>query len=82
MGLNIKNENVQRLARQLARETGETMTAVIEQALEEKLGRLHRYQEREARYRRVNEILSRLPPVPPGVTSDHSDLYDEDGLPA
>lgn len=82
MSLNIKNEAVHRLAKQLARETGETMTAVIEQALEEKLTRLHRHQEREARLRRINEILARLPPVPPGVTSDHSDLYDDDGLPA
>ena len=40
MGLNIKNENVHRLAKQLARETGETMTSVIEQALEEARGRV------------------------------------------
>jgi antitoxin VapB len=82
MGLNIKNENVHRLAKQLAQETGQSMTTVIEQALEEKLVRLSRHQERAARLRRINEILARLPPVPPGVTSDHSDLYDDDGLPA
>jgi antitoxin VapB len=82
MSLNIKNENVHRLAKQLARETGETMTAVIEQALEEKLVRLTRHQEKAARLHRINQILARLPPVPPGVTSDHSDLYDDDGLPA
>ena len=82
MGLNIKSRRVHDLARQLARETGETMTAVIEQALEEKLIRLSRHQERAARKRRLDEILARLPPVPPGVTSDHSDLYDDDGLPA
>lgn len=82
MGLNIKSRKVHDLAKQLARETGESMTAVIEQALEEKLIRLSRYQERAARKRRLDEILARLPPVPPGVTSDHSDLYDDDGLPA
>ena len=82
MGMNIKNEKVHRLAKQLARETGETMTAVIEQALEEKLVRVARDLEKAARLRRINEILARLPPVPPGVTSDHSDLYDDDGLPA
>ena len=81
MSLNIKSDNVHRLAKQLARETGETMTAVIEQALEEKLIRLSRHQERAARRRRIDEILARLGPVPPGVTSDHSDLYDDDGLP-
>jgi antitoxin VapB len=82
MGLNIKNENVHRLAKRLAQETGETMTSVIEQALEEKLLRLARHKEAGARLRRIDEILARLPPVPPGVTSDHSDLYDDDGLPA
>lgn len=81
-GLNIKNENVHRLAKRLAQETGQSMTTVIEQALEEKLIRLSRHQERTARLRRIIEILDRLPPVPPGVTSDHSDLYDDDGLPA
>ena len=82
MGLNIKNEKVHRLAKQLAQETGETMTSVIEQALEEKLVRLDRHKEADARLRRIDEILARLPPVPPGVTSDHSDLYGDDGLPA
>jgi antitoxin VapB len=82
MGMNIKSEKAHQLAKQLARETGESMTAVIEQALEEKLIRLGRHQERAARLRRINEIVAGLPPVPPGVTSDHSDLYDEDGLPA
>lgn len=81
MGLNIKSDRVHQLARQLAHETGDTMTAVVEKALKEKLTRFHRHQEREARYRRIKEIVSRLPP-PPGITSDHSDLYDEDGSPA
>jgi antitoxin VapB len=44
--------------------------------------RLHRHHEREYRFNRIKEIVSKLPPAPPGVTSDHSDLYDEDGLPA
>ena len=68
MGLNIKSDKAHRLAKQLSRETGETMTTAIEKA--------------EARYRRIRQIVAGLPPVPPGVTSDHSDLYDEDGLPA
>jgi antitoxin VapB len=81
MGMNIKNERVHELAKRLARETGETMTTAIEQALREKLSRLDRLQEREARYRRIRAIVDSLPPPPPGVTSDHSDLYDDDGLP-
>ena len=82
MGMNIKSEKAHRLAKRLADETGESMTAAIERALEDKLARLNRYKEREARYRRIRAIVDSLPPPPPGVTSDHSDLYDDDGLPA
>jgi antitoxin VapB len=82
MGMNIKNERVERLARDLARETGESLTTAIERALEDRLERLARSKEREWRYQRIREIVSSLPPTPPGVTSDHSDLYDDDGLPA
>lgn len=82
MGLNIKSERAHELARQLAKETGQTMTAAIEQALSDQLMRLHRHQEREYRFNRIREIVSRLPPPSAGATSDHSDLYDDDGLPA
>ncbi len=80
MGLNIKSERVHALARQLSRETGLSMTAAIEKALEDQLARIYRHQEREYRFERIKEIVSKLPP-PPGLTSDHSDLYDEYGLP-
>lgn len=36
---------------------------------------------KEERLRKIRAISSKLPPAPPGVTSDHSDLYDENGLP-
>lgn len=81
MGMNIKSEKAQRLARQLARETGQTMTGAIEQALEAEIARLHRERDVAERRRRVREIVERFGPVPPGFTSDHSDLYDEQGLP-
>lgn len=81
MGMNIKNPEVQKLARQLADETGETMTSAIQHALEERLARLHRGRDVAEKKRKIREILDSLPPPPPGVTSDHSDLYDEWGLP-
>lgn len=81
MGLNIKSERVHELAKRLSQETGLSMTAAIEKALEDQLARLARHQEREYRFNRIKEIVSKQPPPPPGVTSDHSDLYDEDGLP-
>jgi antitoxin VapB len=81
VGLNIKSERVHELARQLAQETGLSMTEAIEKALADQLRRLHRHQEREYRFNKIREIVSKLPPPPPGITSDHSDLYDDDGLP-
>ncbi|WP_378944981.1 type II toxin-antitoxin system VapB family antitoxin [Mesorhizobium sp. ANAO-SY3R2] len=81
MGMNIKNATVERLAKELAAQTGETMTSAIQAALEERLERLRQQRDVAERKRRVREILDSLPPAPPGVTSDHSDLYDEFGLP-
>jgi antitoxin VapB len=81
MGLNIKNEKVERLARQLSVQTGETLTGAIEKALEERLARLKEKTEVQVRLQRIREVTRNLPPPPPGFTSDHSDLYDKDGLP-
>ncbi|MBT1158378.1 type II toxin-antitoxin system VapB family antitoxin [Aminobacter anthyllidis] len=82
MGMNIKSEKAQRLARQLADATQQSMTAAIEQALEAELKRLEINDDLAIRKARIKEILKRSGPTPPGVTSDHSDLYDDDGLPA
>jgi antitoxin VapB len=81
MGLNIKNPKVERLAKQLATETGQSITGAIEKALEGELRRLRLNDDYETRKARIKEILRRSGPTPRGVTSDHSDLYDEYGLP-
>jgi antitoxin VapB len=81
MGLNIKSEAVHRLAKEVANETGTTMTGAIEAALREKLARIHDERERDVRIERFRERLEALGPPPSGLTSDHSDLYGEDGLP-
>lgn len=81
MGLNIKNAEVQRLAKEVIQETGETITAAIQVALEERLQRLRRNRDIAEKKKRIREFLDSLPPPPPGLTSDHSDLYDEWGLP-
>ena len=67
MGLNIKNEEVHRLAREVAGRTGETMTHAIQTALKERLARLSddAAKDREVRAARVQAILDSLPPVPP-----------------
>ena len=82
MGLNIKNERVHELARILSQATGMSMTAVIEDALEEKLRWLERDREIPGKIAWLEARLKELGPPSPGITSDHSDLYDEHGLPA
>ena len=82
MGLNIKNDRVHELARILSQATGKTLTAVIEEALEDKLTRLEQDRERPGKVAWLEARLKELGPPPPGLTSDHSDLYDEHGLPA
>ncbi len=82
MGLNIKNDRVHELARILSQATGKTLTAVIEEALEDKLTRLEQDREMPGKVAWLEARLKELGPPPPGLTSDHSDLYDEHGLPA
>ena len=84
MSLNIKNEETCRLAGELARLTGETMTGAITVALHERLRREKRRRSAEARVRELRTIAERcarlLGPGPSAV--DHGDLlYDEHGLP-
>jgi antitoxin VapB len=82
MGLNIKNDEVHRLAREVAARTGETMTHAIQTALEERLARLSAdaAKDRAERAAKVRAILDSIPHYP-GATSNHDDLYDEFGLP-
>jgi len=84
MGLNIKNEETCRLAGELARLTGETMTGAITVALHERLEREKRTRSVEARVRELRAIAERcaklLGPGPSAM--EHGDfLYDEKGLP-
>ena len=84
MSLNIKNEETCRLAGELARLTGETMTGAITVALHERLQRERRRRSVETRVRELRAIAERcaglLGPGPSAV--EHGDLlYDERGLP-
>ena len=89
MSLNIKNEETCRLAGELARLTGETMTGAITVALQERLERVGRQrepQDSEDRYRRIMEISRESADFfrnTPGPSSTDIDdwLYDENGLP-
>ncbi len=86
MGLNIKNEEAERLARQLATATGETVTRAVAVAVRERLERLGHEEELAAvqRAARVREIASDAGRrwVEPHRSGDHGDLfYDERGMP-
>lgn len=85
MALSIRDPETDRLARELAALTGETMTAAIRTALQERLdrerGRRQRRSEREIR--EILEIVERFQslPVLDDRSADEILGYDEDGLP-
>lgn len=83
MALNIKNEETHKLARELAKLTGESMTAAITEALRERLDRVRR--------KHGNSLADRLVKIgkdcaahlqEPYRSVDHGELlYNENGLP-
>jgi len=83
MALNIKNEETQKLAHELSRLTGESMTAAITEAVRERLDRI--------RSERGVGLADRLVAIgkecaahlqEPYRSVDHGELlYDEKGLP-
>ncbi len=84
MGLNIKNDETCRLARDLASLTGETMTGAITISLRERLEREQRKRDVASRARKLRAIAERcaalMGPGPPAT--EHGDLlYDDRGLP-
>jgi antitoxin VapB len=85
MSLNIKNEEADRLARELADLTGESVTAAVTEALRERLERERRQRRREGLSERLlaigAEIASRLKEPWKSIDIDEL-LYDEKtGLP-
>ena len=83
MGLNIKNERTVALAREVAQATGESLTAAITVALEERLERL-RHQGGGSRADVLRAIAHDIAKhiKEPYKSIDHGELlYDERGLP-
>jgi antitoxin VapB len=82
MALNIKDPATEELARELAALTGEKITHAVKTALKERLRaetRRHEADARRARARRIIERVNKKTSQRP--SSDHSDLYGDDGLP-
>lgn len=82
MALSIKDPETDRLARELAAATGETMTAAIREAVRERLERQkHRKSARViAAIRRIQERVARMP-VLDDRSPDEIIGYDEYGVP-
>lgn len=81
MTLSIKDKNTQRMARELARLTAESVTVAVTQAIHE---RLERVRSREGLAERLQQIGRECAVhlKEPYKSIDHGDwLYDEDGLP-
>jgi antitoxin VapB len=82
MSLNIKNPETYELARQLARETGESLTTAVTEALRERLEAIRRRRKSEATLKEVRAISARIAALDKGPYIDHAELlYDENGLP-
>lgn len=77
MALNIKNERVHALAREVAQRTGRSQTSAIELALEKLLADLEDPSSDLARRRRIEHVQD----LAAGADLNAEDLYDEAGLP-
>ncbi len=83
MGLSIKNDKTERLARQVASETGESITQAIRTALEERLARVRKSRRAHILKEKLEGILHRLDRLPPLDTRTEDEIlgYDAQGLP-
>jgi len=83
MPLSIKNDATERLARCVARETGESLTEAIQKALEERWERLKARRRSPALGAQVEDILRRVDALPTIDSRSEDDIlgYDEHGLP-
>ena len=82
MSLNIKDPEAHKLAQELARETGESMTTAVIGAIRERLEAVRRHRKRDAIRSTLTAIGKRGAALHKGPYIDHANLlYDEKGLP-
>jgi antitoxin VapB len=83
MPLSIKNEATERLARQVARETGESLTEAIQMSLQERWDRLKRRRKSHILSGQIEDLLRRVDALPCLDSRPESEIlgYDEDGIP-
>jgi antitoxin VapB len=83
MPLFIKNKTTEELARQLADETGESLTGAIQKSLEERWERLKRRRKGHVVAGQIEDLLRRVDAVPNRDTRSEDEIlgYGEDGIP-
>ena len=82
MALKIKNPEILKLARALAKETGESMSRAVAIALQERLARVRRSRKQAAKAAELLRIGRRCASHLKDDPVDHAALlYDEKGLP-
>ncbi|MBN8727211.1 MAG: type II toxin-antitoxin system VapB family antitoxin [Xanthomonadales bacterium] len=84
MALNIRNDEAQRLAAEVARMTGETKTQAVITALHERLQRVRRARARSSRagaLLAIAEECARLPVLDPRGNDEILGYDDDDGVP-
>jgi antitoxin VapB len=83
MALSIKNSDTERLARQLARETGESLTEAIQRSLKERLERLPQQHRGRIMTEKLEDILRRVDALPTLDTRPEDEIlgYDSQGIP-
>lgn len=84
MALNIKDEETDKLAREVAERAGESLTEAIRIALRERLQRLSGRQKAATQREKIYEILQRVDSLPrkTDLTDDEILGYDEHGIPS
>ena len=83
MPLSIKNEATERLARQVAGETGESLTEAIQKSLEERWERLKRRRKSHILTGQIEDLLRRVDALSPQDTRREDEIlgYGDDGIP-
>ena len=83
MALSIKDDDTDRLAREVAKQTGESLTQAIRVSLEERLRRLLGRRRAPTRLEKLGEILARVDSLPRLDNRSEDEIlgYDERGLP-
>jgi antitoxin VapB len=83
MALSIKNDSTERLARQVASETGESLTQAIHEALRERWERLIAGRRSRVLTSQLEDVLRRVDALPTLDSRSEDEIlgYDEHGIP-